>query len=169
MRDFQRSLRVHPVVKRRSRLIACTGPVDAAYKAIDALVRVPVTLEDYSMSSVTEGITALAVTRVIVRPATELTESTVTTAQVRVLSASACNSTSHISILRRSKPCTVPSADRLPLRVQGRTTKRSFAASAAHEDVVVGSARAYVNALNKLMDWMKSQQIAEPAHQAVTV
>jgi 2-isopropylmalate synthase len=53
--------------------------------------------------------------------------------------------------------------------VQGRTAQRSFAASAAHEDVVVGSARAYVNALNKLMDWTKSQQVAKPAHQAVSV
>ena len=66
-------------------MIACTGPVDAAYKAIDALVRVPVTLEDYSMSSVTEGITALAVTRVIVRPAADMTQSIVTTAQVRMV------------------------------------------------------------------------------------
>ena len=58
------------------------GPVDAAYKAIDALVRVPVTLEDYTMNSVTEGITALAVTRVTVRPAADMAESLVTTAQV---------------------------------------------------------------------------------------
>lgn len=44
------------------------GPVDAAYKAIDALVRVEVNLEDYAMNAVTEGIEALAVTRVIIRP-----------------------------------------------------------------------------------------------------
>ena len=46
-----------------------TGPVDAAYKAVDALVRVPVELVDYTVSSVTEGIDALAATRVSVRPA----------------------------------------------------------------------------------------------------
>lgn len=63
------------------------GPVDAAYKAIDALVRVPVTLEDYTMNSVTEGITALAVTRVTVRPAADMAESVVTTAQVCCASA----------------------------------------------------------------------------------
>jgi 2-isopropylmalate synthase len=45
-----------------------TGPVDAAYKAVDALVRVPVELVDYTVSSVTEGIEALAATRVTVRP-----------------------------------------------------------------------------------------------------
>ena len=67
-------------------MTACAGPVDAAYKAIDALVRVPVTLEDYTMNSVTEGITALAVTRVIVRPAADMTESIVTTAQARSVS-----------------------------------------------------------------------------------
>lgn len=59
-----------------------TGPVDAAYKAIDALVRVPVVLEDYTMNSVTEGIEALAVTRVIVRPAGDLDQAVVMTAQV---------------------------------------------------------------------------------------
>jgi 2-isopropylmalate synthase len=33
-----------------------TGPVDAAYKAIDGLVRVDTELVDYSVNSVTEGI-----------------------------------------------------------------------------------------------------------------
>lgn len=46
-----------------------TGPVDAAYKAIDSLVRVPAELLDYTMQSVTEGIDALAQTRVVIKPA----------------------------------------------------------------------------------------------------
>ncbi|KAF5192273.1 2-isopropylmalate synthase [Thalictrum thalictroides] len=49
--------------------IACsvgTGPVDAAYKAIDSIVQVPVTLLEYSMTSVTEGIDAIASTRVVI-------------------------------------------------------------------------------------------------------
>ncbi|KAL4429865.1 hypothetical protein ABPG77_010982 [Micractinium sp. CCAP 211/92] len=46
-----------------------SGPVDAAYKAIDALVRVQAELADYSVNSVTEGIEALANTRVVIRPA----------------------------------------------------------------------------------------------------
>ncbi|PIA49046.1 hypothetical protein AQUCO_01300116v1 [Aquilegia coerulea] len=49
--------------------IACsvgTGPVDAAYKAIDSIVQVPVTLLEYSMNSVTEGIDAIASTRVVI-------------------------------------------------------------------------------------------------------
>lgn len=36
-----------------------TGPVDASYRAIDALVKVPNTLIEYSVHSVTEGIDAL--------------------------------------------------------------------------------------------------------------
>jgi hypothetical protein len=43
--------------------------VDAAYKAIDSLVRVDAELLDYSVNSVTEGINALATTRVIIKPA----------------------------------------------------------------------------------------------------
>lgn len=45
-----------------------TGPVDAAYKAIDSIVGLDVELIDYSMASVTEGIDALANTRVVVKP-----------------------------------------------------------------------------------------------------
>ena len=37
-----------------------TGPVDAAYKAIDALVQVPVQLQEFGISAVTGGIDALA-------------------------------------------------------------------------------------------------------------
>ncbi|MCD7449111.1 hypothetical protein HAX54_049225 [Datura stramonium] len=50
--------------------IACsvgTGPVDAAYKAVDLIVKVPVTLLEYSMNAVTEGIDAIASTRVLIR------------------------------------------------------------------------------------------------------
>jgi 2-isopropylmalate synthase len=46
-----------------------TGPVDAAYKAVDSLVRVQAELVDYSVNSVSEGIEALAQTRVVIRPA----------------------------------------------------------------------------------------------------
>ncbi|KAI5668612.1 hypothetical protein M9H77_18465 [Catharanthus roseus] len=50
--------------------VACsvgTGPVDAAYKAVDLIVQVPVTLLEYSMNAVTEGIDAIATTRVLIR------------------------------------------------------------------------------------------------------
>jgi 2-isopropylmalate synthase len=45
-----------------------TGPVDAVYKAIDQIIGVSVQLEDYSMNAVTEGIEALASTRVVIAP-----------------------------------------------------------------------------------------------------
>ncbi|KAL7177005.1 hypothetical protein ACSBR2_030356 [Camellia fascicularis] len=50
--------------------IACangTGPVDSAYKAVGQIVKVPVTLLEYSMNAVTEGIDAIATTRVLIR------------------------------------------------------------------------------------------------------
>ncbi|GAB2227821.1 hypothetical protein Droror1_Dr00009648 [Drosera rotundifolia] len=50
--------------------VACsvgTGPVDSAYKAIDLIVKVPVTLVEYSMTAVTEGIDAIATTKVLLR------------------------------------------------------------------------------------------------------
>ncbi|TKY50577.1 2-isopropylmalate synthase 2 [Spatholobus suberectus] len=50
--------------------IACsvgTGPVDSAYKAVDLIVKEPVTLLEYSMNAVTEGIDAIATTRVVIR------------------------------------------------------------------------------------------------------
>jgi len=45
-----------------------TGPVDAVYKAIDQIMGVSVVLESYSMNSVSEGIEALASTRVTIVP-----------------------------------------------------------------------------------------------------
>lgn len=45
-----------------------TGPVDAVYKAIDSIIGVSINLESYTMSSVTEGIEALATTRVVISP-----------------------------------------------------------------------------------------------------
>jgi 2-isopropylmalate synthase len=44
-----------------------TGPVDASYKAIDAIVQVPVTLLEFGINGVTEGIDALAEATVRVR------------------------------------------------------------------------------------------------------
>ncbi|KAL1808029.1 hypothetical protein DCAR_0727428 [Daucus carota subsp. sativus] len=43
-----------------------TGPVDAAYKAVDLIVKVPVSLLEYSMNGVTAGIDAIASTRVLI-------------------------------------------------------------------------------------------------------
>ncbi|XP_075479489.1 2-isopropylmalate synthase A-like [Primulina tabacum] len=64
--------------------IACsvgTGPVDAAYKAVDTIVKVPVTLVEYSMNAVTEGIDAIATTRVLIRTVDSVTTTHVMTGQ----------------------------------------------------------------------------------------
>lgn len=45
-----------------------TGPVDAVYKAIDQIIGVTVDLEDYALNSVSDGIDALATTRVVLCP-----------------------------------------------------------------------------------------------------
>jgi 2-isopropylmalate synthase len=45
-----------------------TGPVDAVYKAIDQITGVSVALESYALTSVSEGIEALATTRVVIKP-----------------------------------------------------------------------------------------------------
>jgi len=45
-----------------------TGPVDAVYKAIDTIIGLRVVLDSYTMSSVTEGIDAMAKTRVVIHP-----------------------------------------------------------------------------------------------------
>ena len=45
-----------------------TGPVDAVYKAIDQIMGVSVKLETYQLSAVSEGIEALATTRVTIMP-----------------------------------------------------------------------------------------------------
>ncbi|TKY57655.1 2-isopropylmalate synthase 2 [Spatholobus suberectus] len=51
--------------------VACsvgTGPVDSAYKAVDLIVKEPVTLLKYSMNAVTEGtVDAIATIRVVIR------------------------------------------------------------------------------------------------------
>jgi 2-isopropylmalate synthase len=44
------------------------GPVDAAYRAVDAVVKAPNTLIEYSVHSVTEGINALGEVTVRISP-----------------------------------------------------------------------------------------------------
>ena len=88
-----------------------TGPVDAAYKAIDSIVGLEVELTDYSMASVTEGIDALANTRVVVKPV----------------------------------------GQSLVENAQGSVRQRTFTGTAASEDIVVASGRAYLSALNKIL------------------
>jgi len=65
------------------RVSACvgTGPVDAAYKAIDAIVGKSVELTEYNVKAVTQGIESLATTRVTIKPTDESTAETITNNQ----------------------------------------------------------------------------------------
>ncbi|XP_010672455.2 2-isopropylmalate synthase A isoform X1 [Beta vulgaris subsp. vulgaris] len=60
-----------------------TGPVDSAYKAVDSIVKMPVTLLEYSLSAVTEGIDALATTRVLIRGENGFTSTQANGEQIR--------------------------------------------------------------------------------------
>jgi 2-isopropylmalate synthase len=104
-----------------------TGPVDAAYKAIDSIVGLEVELMDYSMASVTEGIDALANTRVVVKP----------------------------------------NVESLVENAQGSLRQRTFTGTAASEDIVVASGRAYLGALNKILA-LKSASRASGSAQETT-
>ncbi len=56
-----------PDGKIRSQAAIGTGPVDATYKAINAIVQLPVELLEFGISAVTEGVDALAEATVRVR------------------------------------------------------------------------------------------------------
>jgi len=111
------------------RIASCvgTGPVDAAYKAIDSIVGLEVELVDYSMASVTEGIDALANTRVVIRPMHESFEDG--------------------SLIEDA---------------QGSIRQKTYTGTAASEDVVVASARAYISALNNLINARKIAKSNRP-------
>lgn len=102
-----------------------TGPVDAVYKAIDTIMGVSVKLETYHMNAVTEGIEALASTRVTISPVQGGPNDTETGKQ----------------------------------NVQtGLRMERTFSGSGSDTDIVTSSARAYISALNKLLQWTIRQK-----------
>ena len=92
-----------------------TGPVDAAFKAIDQLTGTPVTLLEYNVSAVTEGIDALG----------EVTVRVVDDAQ---------------EAKTRAHP------------QSGQQGRRVFHGHSAETDVLVASAKAYLGAINRVLD-----------------
>ncbi len=91
-----------------------TGPVDAAYKAIDAVVQMPNELLEFHIDAVTEGIDAIGEVTVRLEP-------------------------KNGSISKRMSP------------QSGITLKRTFGGYGAHTDIIVASAKAYIDGLNKLL------------------
>jgi 2-isopropylmalate synthase len=108
-----------------------TGPVDATYKAIDAIVQTPCTLLEFNVHAVTEGIDALG----------EVT--------VRVLPKDGASS----------------------MDAQKETSyMRVFGGHGADTDIVVAGARAYLNALNKLIiAQTEGKQIEQAAYGVMMV
>jgi len=91
-----------------------TGPVDATYKAIDAIVNVPCELVEYNVHAVTEGIDAIGEVTVRIRP-------------------------------RNGQKKTI-----LDAQTEEEYT-RIYGGHGADTDIVVASAKAYLNALNMMV------------------
>ncbi|KAE8718354.1 2-isopropylmalate synthase B [Hibiscus syriacus] len=137
--------------------VACsvgTGPVDSAYKAIDLITKEPVTLLEYSMNAVTEGIDAIATTRVLLRAE----KSHVST---HALTGEAVHRTFRYGFS-------------LPFPFNIFTTSASgihcirsisFCASGtgAGMDVVVSSVKAYIATINKMLAFKEQCQTQAPA------
>jgi 2-isopropylmalate synthase len=104
-----------------------SGPVDAAYKAIDAIINVPNTLLEFNVHAITEGIDALG----------EVT--------VRVLP-------------KDDKKQTMDAQMEIPYT-------RVFGGHGADTDIIVASAKAYINALNKLIVAQTEGANPTPANQ----
>ena len=99
-----------------------TGPVDAAYKAIDAIVKTPNTLLEFSVHAVTEGIDALG----------EVT----------------------VRVQGKNGQKTMSAQNELPY-------SRIYGGHGADTDIIVASAKAYINALNKLIISQTEMQTAQ--------
>ncbi|CAF2084022.1 BnaA06g12630D [Brassica napus] len=107
--------------------VACSmgaGPVDSAYKAIDLIVKEPATLLEYSMNAVTEGIDAIATTRVLIRGNNNYSTTNAIT---------------------------------------GEEVQRTFSGTGAGMDIVVSSVKAYVGALNKMLDFKENAPTKVPS------
>jgi len=89
-----------------------TGPVDATYKAIDSIVKVPCTLLEFNIHAITEGIDALG----------EVT----------------------VRIQSEGGAVTMDAQREVQF-------VRVYGGHGADSDIIVASAKAYINALNKLI------------------
>ncbi len=99
-----------------------TGPVDATYKAIDAIVNVPSTLLEFNIHAITEGIDALG----------EVT----------------------VRIQGRDGQHTMDAQKEIE-------HPRVYGGHGADTDIIVASAKAYINALNKLI--ISKTEAAQPS------
>jgi 2-isopropylmalate synthase len=101
-----------------------TGPVDATYKAIDAIIKTPCKLLEFNIHAITEGIDALG--EVTVRIQSDSSSDTKMDAQSELEYA------------------------------------RVYGGHGADSDIIVASAKAYINALNKLI--IATTEGTQPVH-----
>ena len=90
------------------------GPVDALYKAINRVVKVPNTLNEFSIKAITEGMDAAGEVTIRIQPPDE-------------------------------------DQDQFINPQTGEQVVRTFSGRGVSTDIIVASARAYVNALNRMM------------------
>ena len=100
-----------------------TGPVDAAFKAIDAIIQAPNSLQEFVIHAVTEGIDALG--------------------EVTVRLESRDEQDKDFPQQKVSLPIKNPQSDSIK--------QRSFGGYGADTDIVVASVKAYLAALNKML------------------
>jgi 2-isopropylmalate synthase len=101
-----------------------SGPVDAAYKAIDSIVKAENTLLEFNIHAITEGIDALGEVTVRIQP-------------------------------KDADQTTMDAQKEIP-------HTRVFGGHGADTDIIVASAKAYLNALNKLI--IAQTEGLEPVH-----
>jgi 2-isopropylmalate synthase len=103
------------------------GPVDALYKAINRIVKVPNTLNEFSVKAITEGMDAAGEVTIRIQPAEDDQD--------------------------------------WPINPQtGQPIVRTYSGHGVSTDIIVASARAYINALNRLIaDRERRARKAAPA------
>ena len=112
-----------------------TGPVDAVYKAIDQIVGVKVVLKEYSLQGVTEGIEALATTRVVIEPLDEgLSPGTVYNAQGPALARTFSGSGSDTDIIVSSARAYTSALNKLLSWNMRRSTRSTILGSTNSAD-----------------------------------
>jgi len=117
------------------------GPVDSIFKCIKRIIETPTTLIEYQVSSVTQGTGAVGSVSVTIQRTPEMED------------------TKEGTKMSKLNPQT------------GDVSQKLYTGSGSDTDILVASAKAYVNAFNKLvqsqeMDVIRSRRVAEAAASA---
>jgi 2-isopropylmalate synthase len=124
-----------------------TGPVDAVYKAINRIIQRPNELIEFAINAVTEGIDAVA-------------EVTIRIRECQTESGNGEANGSHSEATEGPSKGTPYNSSFSPLQSQ---RPHIYSGYAVNTDIVVASAEAYMNALNKLLASTQERIKAEEA------